>query len=302
MAKDREEILEMQRHIEMLNNPQASEQSFHQGYDYDNTGLYPSLPLPSIADSSADDMMYGGNMDLSALAGSYTPIPHSATVAYDDLHEEDRPPSRGTAQRKAPKSHPTLADFTKQRQQMAQLEEQFAIPNLTQLKHQELQGRRGHPREDSSGGAGYYDDETTPNKDMWNLSSEHEYHDEIYDDDQPGRSYEDEDDHRPHPYPQEWQGEDEEDYDPRIFSEIQAAREKEFLELFCERLSEYPEEIAVSIIDELADRLRQKVKSLLSLLPPPALLLLPSPLCDSSRVIWIPWGLSRIPISSMTKL
>jgi hypothetical protein len=229
-------------------------------------------------------------MDLSALAGSYTPIPHSSTVAYDDRHEEDRPPSRGTGQRRPPpKSHPTLADFTKQRQQMAQLEEQFAIPNLTELKRQELADRRG-PR-------GYSDDETSPNKDLWNLSSEHEYHDELYEDDlRAGEGYEEvEDGHVAHR-----QGDD--DYDPRIFSEIQVAREKEFLELFCERLSGYPEEVAVSIIDELADRLRQKVSSLFSE-PLPSLPFSLSFLSSShsSLVIWIPWDLSRIQISSMTK-
>lgn len=42
-------------------------------------------------------------------------------------------------------------------------------------------------------------------------------------------------------------------------SELQADREKEFLGLFCERLSGYPEDVAVSIIDELAERLREKV-------------------------------------------
>lgn len=248
----------------------------------------PQLIFPFL-NLFVDQMMYEDNMDLSALAGSYTPIPHSSNVVYDDPHEEDRPPSRGSAQRRAPKSHPTLADFTKQRQQMAQLEEQFSIPNLTELKRQELADRDRTHRDDSSRGTRreYDEDERTPNKaDLWNLSSEHEYRDEIYDDDQPepGMGVED-----------EFEGGDEEDYDPRIFSEIQAAREKEFLELFCERLSGYPEEIAVSIIDELADRLRLKVRYFLFFLSP-------SNHHCSSPAIWTPSDLSLIPINLMTRL
>lgn len=199
--------------------------------------------------------MYDANMDLSALAGAYTPIPHSSSLKYDQYDESGTQSARnpGSQQKRgSSKPHPTLADYTKQKKQMAELKEQYGIPDI-----------------DADGG--YYDDVLTPNKDLWN-PSEPEYRDEIL-----------EDQYDPNL--------GQEDYDPSIFSEIQVAREKEFLELFCESLSGFPEEIAVSIIDELADRLRHKVTFV------PILLI-----WSSSRAIWSLWDISQIQINMMMKL
>lgn len=199
--------------------------------------------------------MYEGNMDLSALAGSYTPIPHSSTFNFDRNNDTERPHSATQQKRGSNKAHPTLADYTKQKKQMAELEEQYGIL-------------------DNDANGGYYDDVLTPNKDLWNRS-EQEYRDEILED-------QDEPNH-----------DGQEEYDPSIFSEIQVAREKEFLELFCESLSGLPEDIAVSIIDELADRLRHKVCGLFSS---------PFLLFTSFQVILNPLDISLIQINMMMKL
>lgn len=265
MAKDREEILEMQRQIERLNGGGGGG-----GYNYGGGGSgyndYDQNRDNSMAfnfnpESDFIDHMNGydnNNFDLSALAAgtsSYTPIPpHSSSsgLKYDDHNDEvERPPSRtpGTAQRRATKSHPTLADFTKQRQQMAQLEEQFAIPDLKELKKQ-------------GGGMNYNhgqnsDDVLTPGNDLnWNEDNgphdNRDYDDEYYHNNN-DHNNENEADYENRFLPND------EDNDMRLFSEIQARREREFLELFCDKLSGFPEEIAVSIIDELAERLRDKV-------------------------------------------
>jgi hypothetical protein len=212
--------------------------------------------------------MYEGEMDLTALAGAYAPTPlASSTVKYED----HRTPS--SSRRPPPKGHPTLADFTKQRQQMAQLEEQFAIPSLDELKRPYPPGAGARGMSD-----GYEDHFDPSDQDPWNLSPDQEFHDDILEEGEQGFG----------------RGGHEE-YDARLFSEIQSAREKEFLELFCERLSGYPEEIAVSIIDELADRLHHKVCLSLSQLTSPHLSYL-----YSSPLISSPWDTSLIPTNTTT--
>lgn len=121
---------------------------------------------------------------------------------------------------------------------MAQLEEQFAIPDIKELKKQ---------------GSGLNHNSSYEYNDYNN----HDNNDVLLPENEDYDNYNDNNDNNNGDYNKYLPNEEE--HDMRIFSEIQAAREKEFLELFCERLSGYPEEIAISIIDELAERLREKV-------------------------------------------
>jgi hypothetical protein len=151
----------------------------------------------------------GGQLDLNGLAAE-SPIALSQSQRQNRQHKEHRV---------------SLADFTKQRQQMQELERQYSdMPS----------SYNDEPMQSGYDGKGWDEDAMRE------------------------RGYDDEpDDYNADPVSS---AEAENAIDQEL-SELQADREKEFLSLFCERLSGYPEEVAVSIIDELADRLREKVIS-----------------------------------------
>ena len=48
-------------------------------------------------------------------------------------------------------------------------------------------------------------------------------------------------------------------------TEVQAAREREFLELVCAPLDGFPADVATGIVDELADQLRAKVNDIVGI-------------------------------------
>ena len=57
------------------------------------------------------------------------------------------------------------------------------------------------------------------------------------------------------------EGEGESSDEPEDLGDIQREREKEFLDLFCEPVHQFPEDIASSIVEELADRLHHMLTS-----------------------------------------
>ena len=89
----------------------------------------------------------------------------------------------------------SLADFAKQRRQLAELDQQYSAPEQS----------------------------TSHNEEFYGETDEHENLDDI-----------------------------------------QEEREKEFLDMFCAPVYEFPEDIAGSIVDELADRLHHKVTAALA--------------------------------------
>mmetsp|Transcript_3092 Transcript_3092/g.4755 ORF Transcript_3092/g.4755 Transcript_3092/m.4755 type:complete len:680 (+) Transcript_3092:79-2118(+) len=177
-----------------------------------------------------DPIMSDENIDLAGLAAT-SPIPlSSSTGKAPAVHENDQGQGQNSGRRASGVQSAGRRPSTQPR---------LSLADFAKQRQQQT-----NPMNEEDGGY----EQSGP----WNSEN---FHDELLDE---GKDDDDNDNKQ-----------EEFIVDDGELSDVRAGREREFLELFCDELSGLPSEIATSIIDELADRLNNKLSAYLSTLDIP---------------------------------